>query len=186
MQDLLGDDVFNDSSKNLQDDLLPSVDFISYPESLPATADIAVSTSTSIIPSPIPPQDLNCEIDSSNNYREATTIITPMPSPIPIHDQSCGDQFCAYCVNHIHSLPLDDYENLGTPSEFGTVSNVPTPSTSSSFRTKTYKTDKGKKRLVHKDRWLTVDRKLKKNLGKEFINNKGKVIQQKKNERFVQ
>ncbi|CAB3221176.1 unnamed protein product [Arctia plantaginis] len=145
LQELLGDDVFNDSGKNLPDDILPSVDSISYPESSPVAPDIAVSTSTSIIPLPIPPQDLNCAIDSCNNDREEIIIITPMPSPISSHDQNCDNQFCIYYVNHIHSLPLHNYENLGTPSEFGTVSNVPTPSSSSSFRTKTFKTDKGEK-----------------------------------------
>lgn len=65
------------------------------------------------------------------------------------------------------------YSDLPTPSTLSAPSSV---LTTSSTRIKCYKKDKGKKRLVHKENWNSVQRKILKNKGKSFTNNKGKVI----------
>ncbi|CAH2096786.1 unnamed protein product [Euphydryas editha] len=66
-----------------------------------------------------------------------------------------------------------------TPSEFSCNSNVPTPSSTITSRKKTFKSDKGRKRLVHKEKWVVVQRKLKKNTGEEFVNQSGKLVESK-------
>ncbi|KAL4718003.1 hypothetical protein ACJJTC_003953 [Scirpophaga incertulas] len=119
----------------------------------------------------------NEEGDDEQHTQIDETHTTPMPSPIQIHKENCEIQFCASCVENF--VLQDIYENINTPSEYDFLSNIPTPSSTTSLRKKTYKTDKGKKRLVHKDRWVTVQRKQKKNTGQEFVNKKGKVIEKK-------
>lgn len=72
-----------------------------------------------------------------------------MPLPIPTYDKNCENQFCISCDDHI--IPQVFYD-IGTHSGYSEVStDMPTPSSIASFRTKTFKTDKGKKRLAHKN-----------------------------------
>lgn len=115
------------------------------------------------------------------------TVTTPMPSPdptswLPNDDGERVDTGSpAQVSSGHHTLPTYEvYENMGTPrSEISSASRVNTPSSTTSSRKKTFKTDKGKKRLAHKERWLVVQRKLKKNSGEEFVNKKGKVVESK-------
>lgn len=113
------------------------------------------------------------------------TITTPVPSPSPtswLPNDGESENIKTPSQNPVNlALPTYEvYSNIGTPSETSSVSQVPTPSSTTSSRVKTFKTDKGKKRLKHKERWLVVKRKLKKNSGEEFVNKKGKVVESKK------
>ncbi|XP_047035469.1 uncharacterized protein LOC124641446 [Helicoverpa zea] len=104
---------------------------------------------------------------------------TPIPSPVPVHEDPCGNNFCAICLEAYAIRPDEVYLNLPTPSTItGTSTNV-TPTTQKVAKKKTYKTDIGKKRLVHKELWCVVQRKKLKNEGKSYINKKGKQIEEK-------
>ena len=104
-----------------------------------------------------------------------------MPSPSP--QEICNDAFSA-TYSEIENPPIltndDLYGNLPTPS-VTSFSSVYTPTSTKNKQTRqsTFKSDKGKKRLVHKENWVVNKRKTSKNLGKSFINHKGKQIQEK-------
>uniref|UniRef100_A0A2H1VXX2 SFRICE_029026 n=1 Tax=Spodoptera frugiperda TaxID=7108 RepID=A0A2H1VXX2_SPOFR len=185
LQDLLGD-VFTDSSVNLTEHILLAMDQeISAsvaPEMLRSNKNLdlpniptpIVSSTSPLKVSNITDPNYNKDgvLDIHDNSPDEILNTTPMPSPIPPHDQNCENPFCTCCVDCI--IPQVDYGNIGTPSGYSEVStDVPTPSSTASSRRKTLKTDRGKKRLVHKNNWITVQRKLKKNTGEQFLNKKG-------------
>lgn len=69
------------------------------------------------------------------------------------------------------------YGNLPTPSVTSITSfNTPTSVKNIQTRQPTFKKDKGKKRLVHKENCVVNTRKRAKNKGISFINARGKQI----------
>lgn len=105
--------------------------------------------------------------------------ITPIPSPVPVHEDPCNDEFCSICVEACAIRPDEVYCNLPTPSTLTATSTNVTPTTNKPGRKKTYKTDIGKKRLLHKERWGVIQRKQNKNEGKAYRTKKGKQVAEK-------
>lgn len=113
----------------------------------------------------------NVGISTSQNADHCSDQ-TPIPSPINEHGR-CHNEFCSQC-----SPNNDDFDtDVPTPSTASILSPF-TPSTPSQ-RKKTFKTDKGKKRLVHRENWVVVRRKTLKNTGQRFVNKSGKVLEAK-------
>ncbi|KAL4711632.1 hypothetical protein ACJJTC_011340 [Scirpophaga incertulas] len=129
---------------------------------------------TNPIQSPIPLHDKisNNEHITQNDdtLKEARALF--MQSPTTLHNEE-GDDEQHTQIDETHTTPMP------SPNSKYTRKIVKTSFVPLVLRKKTYKTDKGKKRLVHKDRWVTVQRKQKKNTGQEFVNKKGKVIEKK-------
>lgn len=163
------DDVFSDRDEPINNALLPK-DVIPVKAITKSTISKELETSA---------------IEETLAISEGPLIsmenVTPIPSPAPIHEDPCGNEFCAICLE-VYALRSDEvYLNLPTPSAAsitGTSTNV-TPTTQKVSRKKTYKTDEGKKRLVHKENWCVVQRKKCKNEGKTYTNKKGKQIAEK-------
>lgn len=126
----------------------------------------------------------------TNEVEVFTQSTTPMPSPSPkswltndadgesVNIETPSQASSTSSMNYALSTH-EVYENLDSPSDISSVSHVHLPLSAASSKKKTFKIDKGKKRLAHKERWLVVQRKLKKNSGEEFVNKKGKVVESK-------
>ncbi|CAB3232013.1 unnamed protein product [Arctia plantaginis] len=103
---------------------------------------------------------------------------TPVPSPVQIHEL-CNSSFCVQCPEDIILIAPDDlYGNLPTPS-VSSIANSATPTFTKGIKKRTYKNDKGKKRLVHKEDWIVTKSKLLKNQRKSYSNQKGKTFPEK-------
>ncbi|CAB3239377.1 unnamed protein product [Arctia plantaginis] len=81
-------------------------------------------------------------------------ISTSIQSLVPVHEDSCRNEYCSICVETCAIRPNEIYENLPTPSTISVTSTNVTPTTQKGSRKKTYKTDVGMKRLLHKERWI--------------------------------
>lgn len=75
--------------------------------------------------------------------------------------------------------PGFDNTSLPTPSVSYLANSVTTPSTLKNDRKRTFRTNKGKKRLVLKGDWIVVQSKLLENQSKPYTNQKGKSFPEK-------
>lgn len=170
---LLGSDVADE----IQAETLPEN---STPVSL-LVSDVADERQAETLPKNSTPVPLPVSVVADEIQAETLPgYSTPVPSPVPAHDDPCGDRFCAICIQDCIISNEEVYDNLPTPSPMTDTSTNVTPTTSKVSRKKTYKVDIGKKRLPHKENWSVVQRKKKKNEGKSFTNNAGKLIAEKK------
>ncbi|XP_073944597.1 uncharacterized protein [Choristoneura fumiferana] len=125
------------------------------------------------------------ETNENDDFTPSDNILTPMPSPSStswlLDVENKNTETSVQTSSVIDALSTHEvYENMGTPSEVSSLSQACTPSSTTSSRKKTFKVDRGKKRLPHRDRWLTVQRKLKKNTGEEFVNKRGRQSKENK------
>ncbi|KAH9642227.1 hypothetical protein HF086_005557 [Spodoptera exigua] len=173
LNELLGD-VFNEDDASTKENIEPTA---------PSSEKIQSTSSTTKNIEPTVSSAENIEpIASTSTHFEIIVDheITPMPSPSS--NEICDDTFCVgYAESENPPILTNDdlYGNLPTPS-VTSFSSVYTPTAQSKqTRQPTFKRDKGKKRLIHKENWVVNNRKSLKNQGKSFTNHRGKHIQEK-------
>ncbi|KAF9405265.1 hypothetical protein HW555_013933 [Spodoptera exigua] len=150
LNELLGD-VFNEDDASTKENIEPTA---------PSSEKIQSTSSTTKNIEPTVSSAENIEpIASTSTHFEIIVDheITPMPSPSS--NEICDDTFCVgYAESENPPILTNDdlYGNLPTPS-VTSFSSVYTPTAQSKqTRQPTFKRDKGKKRLIHKENWVTM------------------------------
>ncbi|CAB3225817.1 unnamed protein product [Arctia plantaginis] len=174
-------DVFDDKSEYMElekmDDIKINNEEINenLDPNIIAYINISSSVKSVTAPSPVQIQKVASPAPSSPLIHQTPT---PVPSPVQIHEL-CNSSFCVQCPEDIILIAPDDlYGNLPTPS-VSSIANSATPTFTKGIKKRTYKNDKGKKRLVHKEDWIVTKSKLLKNQGKSYTNQKGKTFLEK-------
>ncbi|CAB3237613.1 unnamed protein product [Arctia plantaginis] len=165
-------DVFDDKSEYMElekmDDIKINNEEINenLDPNIIAYINISSSVKSVTAPSPVQIQKIASPAPSSPLIHQTPT---PVPSPVQIHEL-CNSSFCVQCPEDIILIAPDDlYGNLPTPS-VSSIANSATPTFTKGIKKRTYKNDKGKKRLVHKEDWIVTKSKLLKNQGKTYTN----------------